>query len=45
LHKRVDACVARRASEIAFPHGNWDGTVHVEYPISFLVTEGPTGPK
>lgn len=38
LHTRVDACVAKRASKIAFPHGNWDGTVYVKYPISFGVT-------
>jgi len=43
LHKRVDACVAKRASQIVFPHGNWDGTVYVKYPISFGVTESATG--
>ncbi len=35
LHKRVDACVAKRVDGIVFPSGSWDGTVQVEYTLTF----------
>ncbi len=35
LGKAVGSCVVKQVTAMEFPHGNWDGTVLVTYPLVF----------